>query len=917
MKHFLKQSTTFLLILSMSCVYNVNAQEPKNVIQSNVNRQEEINVEYLDGFKEKLNINQKQSIVLQISNFQSEITRSKLTIKHLEKIIEVESKTVVNNTIEFEYLPQEVGFYTLEALELSNDNNSVQYNLYEDGVQIGVTGKKVFEVEDKKDENEIDNEAPVIEGDIEISQSQQQNLFADFQQITLIQNGRTFQIAPNIVTNDENLKYSYQIYDLSKQKWENLKVLVEDTKCEWQPPNGGDYWVHVTLQMSNGQTVTRTMGVRVTGARITEFTVDKQSPQSVQTEITLAGTVDNPLQETLQYEYLIYDGTYWNSLSKGDTMDPVCWKPNTTGLYLLCFQVYNVNGEVVEQRFMGYSVEQSYINISGIQVNDLDGGGMVLTSQNSTNDANTAYRWQTYDIDKKEWSIIKDWSTDNRAVWKAPKVGSYLINVEGKTQEGTVSQMAIGWYISGVQIVDFNSAFKSPQVELSNIRLSARVKNPLGQNLTYRYLCYDGKNWNDLSSQKKLQLYDWKPTQGTYLLCFQVIDEQGKEYNRFMGYAISGLTVDIRGMNVYTPNYKDYFMQANINTNDSDLTYKYMCYDLQSQVWSTLSEGKQTNAYWRPLKSGSYWLHVEITSSNGRVYTYTMGKGIEGFKVNYFVTSANSPQKPNTPIVLNAYGSNVLGENLTYRYLLYNGSTWSELSKSTSEHSCVWTPTQEGAYWLCYQVINEYGIIEQKTIGYWVRNRIDFEDRMSTFSTYSTNNANGTYNMMKALGVFNEVVIYPGQMLSFNGTTGYCGKVAGYLPAGVVGGVDYGGGICQASTTLYGAAIRAGLTIVERRNHSVASTYVPVGLDAMVNYGSSDLVIRNDYDFPVKIITYVSGRNLYADIYGNQPNWYDGINAYSWTTGRRTASAIRVYYKNGIEVRRDDLPNSYYSAPIG
>ena len=46
---------------------------------------------------------------------------------------------------------------------------------------------------------------------------------------------------------------------------------------------------------------------------------------------------------------------------------------------------------------------------------------------------------------------------------------------------------------------------------------------------------------------------------------------------------------------------------------------------------------------------------------------------------------------------------------------------------------------------------------------------------------------------------------------------GPCGKAQEYKPAGVVGG-GYGGGICQASTTLYGAAVRVGLTIVQRRN---------------------------------------------------------------------------------------------------
>ena len=183
---------------------------------------------------------------------------------------------------------------------------------------------------------------------------------------------------------------------------------------------------------------------------------------------------------------------------------------------------------------------------------------------------------------------------------------------------------------------------------------------------------------------------------------------------------------------------------------------------------------------------------------------------------------------------------------------------------------------------------------------------------MARFTTVSTNNSNGTYNMSKALKCFNQIIIQPGQTISFFNIAGPCGKAEGYLPAGVVGGIGYGGGICQASTTLYGAALRAGLTIVERRNHSVPSTYVPIGQDAMVNYGSSDLKIRNDFNFPVKLVTYTKGKTLYAEVWGTQPSWYDYISIESWWSGSRSAVAYRKYIKNGQVVKTEQLPSSYY-----
>ena len=188
----------------------------------------------------------------------------------------------------------------------------------------------------------------------------------------------------------------------------------------------------------------------------------------------------------------------------------------------------------------------------------------------------------------------------------------------------------------------------------------------------------------------------------------------------------------------------------------------------------------------------------------------------------------------------------------------------------------------------------------------------NFEDKMASFSTISTNSFSGTYNMQRALKSFDNVILWPGHTISFFGVAGPCGQAQGYLPAGVVGGIGYGGGICQASTTLYGAALRAGMTIVERKNHSIPSTYVPIGQDAMVDFGTSDLKFRNDFSFPIKFSVECVGDYLTCSIYGIQPDWFDYIEVQSWYTSSRSAAAHRAFMKNGLCVRTESLPSSYY-----
>ncbi len=219
--------------------------------------------------------------------------------------------------------------------------------------------------------------------------------------------------------------------------------------------------------------------------------------------------------------------------------------------------------------------------------------------------------------------------------------------------------------------------------------------------------------------------------------------------------------------------------------------------------------------------------------------------------------------------------------------------------------------------------------------------------KLGTYSTTSTNNANGTYNMSRALASLNGTCVPPGGTFSFNGATGDCNQANGYREAGAILNGKliqaYGGGICQASTTVYGAALRSNMTIVQRSNHSIQSVYCPIGQDAAVSYPELDFKFKNPTEYPVYIVTSTAGKVLTATFYGYQSPDYDKIEITSQKTatipapteakytvdktlakgvvkldakariGSR-ATAQRVFYKDGKVVKTENLPSSYYRA---
>jgi len=134
----------------------------------------------------------------------------------------------------------------------------------------------------------------------------------------------------------------------------------------------------------------------------------------------------------------------------------------------------------------------------------------------------------------------------------------------------------------------------------------------------------------------------------------------------------------------------------------------------------------------------------------------------------------------------------------------------------------------------------------------------------SCFSTgFSTSSESRKNNIKTALKSFDGLILEDGEVFSFNNITGERTKERGYMAAKIISGgtfiEGYGGGVCQVSTTLYNACLLAGLEIIEANSHSLPVSYVEPSFDAMVNSGSSDLIVRNNTGG--KIIFTTSSKN--------------------------------------------------------
>lgn len=143
---------------------------------------------------------------------------------------------------------------------------------------------------------------------------------------------------------------------------------------------------------------------------------------------------------------------------------------------------------------------------------------------------------------------------------------------------------------------------------------------------------------------------------------------------------------------------------------------------------------------------------------------------------------------------------------------------------------------------------------------------------LSTFSTQFTyGDAGRVANITVASRTVSGTIVMPGETFSFCGVVGECTVPKGYQEANVFenGAIakGIGGGVCQVSTTLYNAALLAGMKITERHPHSMKVSYIPQGRDATFSYGYMDLKFVNPYDHPVKIVAEVQNGKLTFSFY--------------------------------------------------
>lgn len=215
----------------------------------------------------------------------------------------------------------------------------------------------------------------------------------------------------------------------------------------------------------------------------------------------------------------------------------------------------------------------------------------------------------------------------------------------------------------------------------------------------------------------------------------------------------------------------------------------------------------------------------------------------------------------------------------------------------TAEAARLWESADYGQEIRIPLILTEPGLSAEEL------NELLFRDMLSSMTTsLRGSSSNRRTNVAKACESINGTVLMPGDQFSYNEALGKRTAANGYLPAGAYANgetvQEYGGGICQVSSTLYYCCLYANLEISARTCHMFPVSYLPAGLDATVSWGGPEYKFVNDRDYPIEIRAWVEDDNVYVELWGTDVDGsYVQMTYSTWTVFDEEYTDVAIGYK--------------------
>lgn len=331
----------------------------------------------------------------------------------------------------------------------------------------------------------------------------------------------------------------------------------------------------------------------------------------------------------VQYRYLYYDFATqcWGVISEWTTESKVEWQPKE-GNYWVQVAAIDSNGNgttktvsyAATHNYTGY-----YLELNGMCYIMRDKGIDVGVAYDS-NASDVKFKWQAYNLDKQEWSLVADWTGSNWVTWK-PEQGNFWLYVEAMTPDGETKN-TIMCFASQKDYAHHTLNLNGMCYNIYEDRIDVGIAyDSDDSNVSFKWEAYnlDTQQWNLVADWTGSNWVSWYPDKGNYWMHVTAKTSDGvtKDYTICFNAArnYNHKYISING--ICSVNDKAAInLGVSYNTNDTSPAFRWQIYDLSTSTWSTLTDWTGSNwVSWYP-GSGNYWVYLEAKTSDGTVENY-------------------------------------------------------------------------------------------------------------------------------------------------------------------------------------------------------------------------------------------------------------------------------------------------------
>ena len=331
----------------------------------------------------------------------------------------------------------------------------------------------------------------------------------------------------------------------------------------------------------------------------------------------------------IKYRYLYYDlaAQSWGVISEWTTESKVEWQPKA-GNYWVQVAAIDSNGNgttktvsyAATHNYTGY-----YLDLNGMCYIMRDKGIDVGVAYDS-NASDVKFKWQAYNLDKQEWSLVADWTGSNWVTWK-PEQGNFWLYVEAMTPDGETKN-TIMCFASQKDYAHHTLNLNGMCYNIYEDRIDVGIAyDSDDSNVSFKWEAYnlDTQQWNLVADWTGSNWVSWYPDKGNYWMhvTAKTSDRVTKDYTICFNAArnYNHKYISING--ICSVNDKAAInLGVSYNTNDTSPAFRWQIYDLSTSTWSTLTDWTGSNwVSWYP-GSGNYWVYLEAKTSDGTVENY-------------------------------------------------------------------------------------------------------------------------------------------------------------------------------------------------------------------------------------------------------------------------------------------------------